>query len=326
MQDRQKWWGESVSDFTGERAEVSRCYTAEGQSGDNLERIRIYSEGPLSVPGGKASSSPTGEGLPTCTTSCSDAGELSSTWGEFEGFRESSAKSGLPQSLELLERPTDPQPLETPALKEGGSHLPHQGGSGATGITSHPSSEPVLRYENIFRFAFQEVTVEQATEDVSTLDHFLDISSEEDPGLASAHRLCSESRKVWRALQNTSTMSVSRCLWSQSHCQEKLFLVLGIEAAQKSPSRDQGHISEGPDLKGPEELLALSTFDLPHCKALIQTKLSGTPGSRQGSLITYSLFLKTPLHGNGRHITSPQEKKVFPPRHLKLALLNRDVC
>lgn len=120
-------------------------------------------------------------------------------------------------------------------------------------------------------------------------------------------------------------MSASRCLWSQSHCQEKLFLVLGIEAGQKTVSRGQGHISEDSNLKGSGELVAVSTFHLHHCKALIQTKLSGTPGSRQGSLITYSLFLKTPLHGNGRYITSPQ-KKAFLPRHLKLAFFNRDIC
>lgn len=43
----------------------------------------------------------------------------------------------------------------------------------------------------------------------------------------------SESRKLWRALQNTDTVSASRCLWSESHCRENLFPVLGIDAAQK---------------------------------------------------------------------------------------------
>lgn len=71
----------------------------------------------------------------------------------------------------------------------------------------------------------------------------------------------SESRTFWRALQNTSTMSASRCLQSQSHCLEKLFLVLGIEAAQKvtqfrgwrlywagdrEKMRLEGHLSRGP--------------------------------------------------------------------------------
>lgn len=55
------------------------------------------------------------------------------------------------------------------------------------------------------------------------------------------------------------------------------------------------------------------------------SQLSGTSGSRQGSLITYSLFLKTPLQGNGHYITIPQ-KKIFTPRNLKMALFNNNVC
>ncbi|KAH0514052.1 hypothetical protein LTLLF_136800 [Microtus ochrogaster] len=134
-----------------------------------------------------------------------------------------------------------------------------------------------------------------------------------------------ESRKLWRALQNTNTVSTSRYLWSESHCREKLLPVLGVDATQKSLSEDQGHILEGSDLRKPEELLEVSSFHLHHCKALIQTKLSGTSGSRQGSLITYSLFLKTPLQGNGHYITIPQ-KKIFTPRNLKMALFNNNVC
>ncbi|XP_070105842.1 uncharacterized protein CLBA1 isoform X5 [Equus przewalskii] len=212
---------------------------------------------------------------------------------------------------------------------------------------------PILNYENIFRFAFQEVPVQQTTEDVSTLDLFLEISSEEKPGLGSVHKLCSESRKLWRALQNTDTTLTSQCLWSESRCQENYFLVLGIDAAQKAPARGQankhpsvpgpqpevkevpqqnaslsggqGHTAEGPDLKEPGDPSAHG-FRLHRCRALIQTKLSGTPGGRQGSLITYSLFLKTPFHGNTQHITFPRKKKMFPPRNLKMMLFNSNVC
>lgn len=184
---------------------------------------------------------------------------------------------------------------------------------------------PILNYENIFRFAFQEVPVQQTTEDVSTLDLFLEISSEEKPGLGSVHKLCSESRKLWRALQNTDTTLTSQCLWSESRCQENYFLVLGIDAAQKSLSGGQGHTAEGPDLKEPGDPSAHG-FRLHRCRALIQTKLSGTPGGRQGSLITYSLFLKTPFHGNTQHITFPRKKKMFPPRNLKMMLFNSNVC
>ncbi|EGV94907.1 Uncharacterized protein C14orf79-like, partial [Cricetulus griseus] len=241
--------------------------------------------------------------------------------------RESSAKSEpFSQPFELPGRAADHQPRRPPSVaKEHGSCQGQQGGPWVTGAAAGPSSESILSYEKVFRFAFQEVPVEQATEDVCSLDHFLEKSSEENTSLASVPRLCSESRKLWRALQNTDTGSASPCLWSESHCRENLFPVLGIDATQKSGSGGQDHVLEGSDLRKPEELLAVSSFHLHHCKALIQTKLSGTSGSRQGSLITYSLFLKTPLQGNGHYTTIPQ-KKIFTPRNLKMAFFSNGVC
>ncbi|XP_020027611.2 uncharacterized protein CLBA1 [Castor canadensis] len=326
MQGRQEMGGESVSDFVGELGEVSHQASG-GQNSDGSKRVGICCYDPLLLPGGKISSSRLGEGHPTCTTSCPDPGELSSGWGEFEGFRESSARSEqLSQSLELLERPTESQSQRTSSIsKECGSLQPHRGGPWVTGTAAAPSSEPILSHEDVFRFAFQEVTVKQATEDVCTLDRFLEISSEETPDLTSGHRLCSESRRLWRALQSTSAMSASQCLWSGSRCRENLLLLLGVDGTQKSLTRGVGHILESSDLGEPKELLAVSSFHLPHCKALIQTKFSGTPSSRRGSLITYSLFLKTPLYGNGQYITIPQ-KKIFAPRNLKMTFFNNDVC
>lgn len=61
-------------------------------------------------------------------------------------------------------------------------------------------------------------------------------------------------------------------------------------------------------------------------RPLLSWQLSGTPGGGQGSLITYSLFLKTPVHGNGQYITIPRKKKIFSPRNLKLTLFNSDIC
>lgn len=313
---------ESVSDLAGEPGEGSRHRAARGQSGDGLERRSICYDGPEIPPDANAAnSSSLDEGLPT---SRPHPGELSGGWGEFEGFRESSAKSEqFSQSFELLGRAAECQPLRTPSVpKEGGSCQVQQRGPWGTGTAAGASSESILSYEKAFRLAFQEVPVEQATEDVCSLDRFLEISNDET---APVPRLCSESRKLWRALQSTDAVSASRCVWSESHCREKLLPVLGVDAAQKSLSGGQGRVLEGSEFRKPEELLAVSGFHLHRCKALIQTKLSGTSGGRQGSLITYSLFLKTPLQGNGRHITIPQ-KKIFTPRNLKMAFFNNDVC
>lgn len=41
-----------------------------------------------------------------------------------------------------------------------------------------------------------------------------------------------ESRKLWRALRSAHKMATSRCLWHESHCQENLLLVLGVDATQ----------------------------------------------------------------------------------------------
>jgi hypothetical protein len=142
MQGRQEMGGESVSDFVGELGEVSHQASG-GQNSDGSKRVGICCYDPLLLPGGKISSSRLGEGHPTCTTSCPDPGELSSGWGEFEGFRESSARSEqLSQSLELLERPTESQSQRTSSIsKECGSLQPHRGGPWVTGTAAAPSSE-----------------------------------------------------------------------------------------------------------------------------------------------------------------------------------------
>ncbi|XP_013363339.1 PREDICTED: uncharacterized protein C14orf79 homolog isoform X2 [Chinchilla lanigera] len=274
MQGQEELTRESVHD-AGEPGEVSLHQVAGGQSGDSLERVGTCCNNRLLD--GKASSCG-GEGLPSGTAGGADPGELSGAWGEFEGFQESSVKfEQFSQRQKLLQRPAEPQRWRAPpAPREHGSQQPHQAALWVTGTAVDPSPEPVVSYKNIFRFAFQEVTVEQTTEDVSTLDHFLEANKEENPGLSSVHRLCSESRKLWRNLQNTDAMSMSQCLWSESRCQENLFLVLGVDAAQKIPSGSQGHILQGLSLKEPEELLAVSSFRLHHCKALIQTKPPGT--------------------------------------------------
>ncbi|XP_057587263.1 uncharacterized protein CLBA1 [Hippopotamus amphibius kiboko] len=236
-----------LSDLAGQAGGVSLCRISKdscagsapgGQSGDAVEWARPGS--PLPPPDGDGEArisgrSGEGEGPSACTAGGPDPGEQSGAWGEFEAFRESSAGcEQFSQSFKLSERPTEPQlPGTTSAQMERGSCQPHQGGPGVTGTGAVAPSEPIVSYENIFRFAFQEVPVLQATEDVSALDHFLETSNEEKPDLESVHRLCSESRKLWRALQNTGTTTTSRCLWSESHCRENFLPVLGIDAAQK---------------------------------------------------------------------------------------------
>ncbi|XP_032260600.1 uncharacterized protein CLBA1 [Phoca vitulina] len=263
-----------------------------------------------------------GEGFSTCPAGGPDPGEHNSAWGEFEGFQESSAKSEqFSPNFELPERPPHPRRQSVASTqKERGSRQPPQGRPGVPGAAGSSPCELLHSYKDVFRFVFPEVPVQQATEGVSPLDRILEL-----PGCESGQQLCSESRKLWRVLQNTNSTSASRCLGSESRCQENLFLVLGIDAAQKNLSGDLGHILECSDLQEPEEL-GVPTFRLQPCRALIQTKLSGTSGGRQGGLLARSLFLKTPLHRHGQYLTVPWKKKIFNPRNLKMTLFNSDIC
>lgn len=180
------------SDLTEQAGGVSLC---------PLSKDSDASEAPGKQSGGaadllaQAASSPRvsghHEGLSTCTLSGPEPGEHPGAWGEFEGFQESSARSEqFSQSFELPERPTEPQlPRTASAQRERGSPQPRQGGPAWTEATAIAPAEPILSYENIFRSAFQEVPAQQATEDVSALDHFLETSDEEKPGLEPLHKL-----------------------------------------------------------------------------------------------------------------------------------------
>uniref|UniRef100_A0A8C7AL09 Aftiphilin clathrin-binding box domain-containing protein n=1 Tax=Neovison vison TaxID=452646 RepID=A0A8C7AL09_NEOVI len=247
-----------------------------------------------------------------------DPAEPGSAWGEFEGFRDASAQSEqFSPNLERPERPPRPRRQTVASTqKERGARQPAQRGPGVPGAAGSPPHSS----EDVFSFVFQDTPVPQATEGVSPLNHIL-----EAPGWESGQQLCPESRRLWRALQSPDGASASRCPWSGSHCQENLFLVLGIDAAQKNPSGDLGHTLECSDLKQPEDLGA-PAFSLQPCRAVIQTKLPGTSGGRQGGLLACSVFLKTPLPRNGQYITIPWKKKMFNPRKLKMTLFNSDVC
>lgn len=146
MQGGQEVRRESANDLVQDPGEGSLHQTAGEQSGDDLEGRRLCYNDPLTLPDAKASGSRLEEGLPTCTLGCLYPGELSGGWGEFEGFRESSAKSEqFAQSFELLGRAAEHQSLKTPSIpKEHGSCQMQQGGPWVTGTAAGSSSEVFL--------------------------------------------------------------------------------------------------------------------------------------------------------------------------------------
>ena len=122
--------------------------TPGAQSGDDVEWVRTRSQ--LPPTDGDAGIPGRSEGFTTCTTSGPDPGEHSGAWGEFEGFRESSAKSEqFSQSFGLPERPTEPLLPRTPsAQKERGSRQPHRGGPRVSGTATVPPSEVFLKFSS----------------------------------------------------------------------------------------------------------------------------------------------------------------------------------
>uniref|UniRef100_A0A8C3W1S6 Aftiphilin clathrin-binding box domain-containing protein n=1 Tax=Catagonus wagneri TaxID=51154 RepID=A0A8C3W1S6_9CETA len=287
---RRRRGGALLSDLTERAGGVSLCQVSENSDADS-PRQRPGPADPSPRVSGHC------KGLSTCAASGPDPGEHPGAWGQFEGFQESSARSEqLSRALELPERPTEPQPPSTASAQgERGSPQPRQGGPAWTEATAVSPSEHILSYADIFRSAFQEVPAQQAAGDVPALDHFLETSAEEKPGLESLHEPCSESRKVWRALQSSVSTSASRCPRSESRCWESLLLALRLDAAQGQPG-----------LPEPEGLQGARGFCLHRCRALIRTKLSVTPGSSQGGLAAYGLFLKTPLQGGRRGASPPR--------------------
>ncbi|KAM5239853.1 uncharacterized protein CLBA1 isoform 3-T3 [Hipposideros larvatus] len=325
-----------------------------GQSGAGVEWGRARSRLPPSD--GAARRSGLSKGFSASASGGPDPGEHSSAWGRFEGFRESSATfEQFSQPFESPERAAAPQPPRTAsAQKECGSQHSREGGPWVTGAAAISPAEPILSYENIFRFAFQEVPVQQVTEDVPTLHHLLEIGGEE-PDLGSAHKCCPESRKLWRALQSADGTATSHCLWRESRCQENFLLVLGVDAAQNL-SGGQGHGSEGSKLWEPAEV-GVSSLRLHSCRALIQTKVlwgcrralsrgaqhSAAICSRKTARAGGTKFRRckaqavlehqdkcpsgcqTPFCGHGRCVTVPR-RKLFSPRNLKMTLFHSDVC
>lgn len=104
-------------------------------------------------------------------------------------------------------------------------------------------------------------------------------------------------------------MHLSPCLWS-------LHSQVSQQRRRKTPTAlPRAHSGVG----GPGRAAAYPDCVPSPCQ------LSGTSGDRQGSLVTYSLFLQMPFHGHGQCVTAPR-RKLFSRRNLKMTLFHSDVC
>ncbi|KAM6358827.1 LOW QUALITY PROTEIN: uncharacterized protein CLBA1 [Alca torda] len=259
--------------------------------------------------------------------------EPSSSWGDFEGFREPLAKSErFGHNLEVLMKATKTSRVDTDFnsghCSASAGHFSREP-SLHSGIQEASSSlnEANHSYEDIFKLGFPEVFVSQSRESIRSLDQVLDTNNE-DVGIPELmkNQLCVDSGNIWRTLRDFDNTPNLRHPWSKSRCQENLMSVLGIDANQKDFSESQDDIFEESDVKDNEDF-RFDGFSINDCKALIQTKLSVSPHSRHGHLFTCNLFLKTASsNGDMQYITIPRKKHIFTTHNLKMKFFSSDVC
>lgn len=259
--------------------------------------------------------------------------EPSGSWGDFEGFKEPLDKSErFSQSPEVLVKSTKTSGVD-----------PDPSSRGCSISAAHLCAEPSLchgiqealgslneadhSYEEIFRLVFPEVCVPQYRESIRSLEQVLDANNE-DVGIPELlkNQLCMDSGNVWRMLRDFDNTPSLRHPWSKSLCQENLLRVLGIDANQKDISESQADIFEESNVKDNEDF-RFDGFSVNDCKALIQTKLSVSPDSRDGQLFSCNLFLKNmSSNENTQCITIPRKKHIFAIHNLKMKFFSSDVC
>ncbi|XP_015486950.1 uncharacterized protein CLBA1 isoform X2 [Parus major] len=239
--------------------------------------------------------------------------EPSASWGDFEGFKEPLDKpERFSHNPEVLVNSTKASGADPDLL---------------SGDWSISAAQEDHSYEKTFKLGFPEIFVPQSRECIRSLEQVFDANNENVwiPELLK-NQLCMDSGNVWRALRDFDNTPSLRYPWSESHCQENLLSVLGIDANQKDVSENQADILEESEVKDNEDF-RFDGFSVNDCKALIQTKLSVSPDSRHGHLFSCNLFLKTtPSNENTQCITIPRKKQIFATHNLRMKFFSSDVC
>ncbi|XP_061468307.1 uncharacterized protein CLBA1 isoform X2 [Rhineura floridana] len=259
-------------------------------------------------------------------------GESSSTWGDFEGFSEVKLEN-LSTTLEPLETLNEKQ-MYTNEVDVNDNcpttscrHLCSKTtGHNRSETLANVSVKAVLSSEDIIKQSFPEVPVPQFLEKISSLDQVLYTKTEDaDVPECTKKQICTGSGNLWKTLTHSSNPSSLRRPWSESHYQDNLLAVLGIDAHRKALPEIK-NILEKTNIRENEDSI-VDKFNISTCKALIQTKLSVSPAPRQSHLFSYNLFLKkTPSGGNMQYITVPQKKRIFTTQSLKMKMFSSNVC
>ncbi|KFV61877.1 Uncharacterized protein C14orf79, partial [Dryobates pubescens] len=249
-------------------------------------------------------------------SSCTQYQEPSSSWGDFEGFRESlDTLKRFRHNVAVLVKSTKTCEVDLDLSRghygtSAGHFCYEPSQESGIQVASSSLNEANYSYEDIFKMGFPEVFVSQSRESIRSLDQVLDTNNDVGIPELRKNQLCIHSGNIWRTLTDFDNIPSLRHTWDKSHCQETLLSVLGIEANQKDCLESQDNILEEPNVKDNENF-RFDGFSINDCKALIQTKLSVSPDSRNG-LFSCNLFLKaTPPNGNMQYVTTPRRKHLF---------------
>ncbi|XP_029453944.1 uncharacterized protein CLBA1-like isoform X2 [Rhinatrema bivittatum] len=215
-------------------------------------------------------------GLPENTAAASTVTEHSNSWGDFEGFTESVAKSeSFNNMLEALV-PVSDSLQNVAAVNQthcttSGHDYPESTEHDRRNAAADSGAEVSLSYEDIFKFSFPDGPVQQSPEIVISLNRLLETSSEEKGGVELVEaQLGVNSVSTWRTIHGMSTGSGLRCSWHEFTCCKNIMFALGINADQKNVSGGADHFVVGTNLDAEET--EVDGLGLNGSRALIQTK------------------------------------------------------
>lgn len=255
--------------------------------------------------------------------------ENTSSWGDFEGFGESMAKSeSFNCTLEALRSNSTYKNLQgdIPCGKLHCSTSCDNCDSSQTikqnvkSADSLPAGSPIQDrkdYANIFKSSFPAIPIQEPLENVKSFKQLLK-DNEKDNELAKVIKtqLGMDFSNVWRMVHDAK---VSPGLeYSCRESRNNLLQALGVDSREKDATAELDRITESSNII--EDLVPppkLDGFKADASKALIQTKLLVPPDSKHGQGFSYQLYLKRPpSNANVSAITFSGKKSIFTINNL----------
>ncbi|KAG8449331.1 hypothetical protein GDO86_016109 [Hymenochirus boettgeri] len=249
-------------------------------------------------------------GVAKCKDLCQDCWEnksqqeISGAWGEFEGFSEFASESEIFYYKEELEDAIKHDIVKCDQTSSTQGFGPDQLDQ-SEWSTLIQLPEDINEYRQAFSLHFPDIQVEKCTDEIKSLQSPL-IASNSEINIGEFINI--QLRADWDSLEKDDADStVHRFDWNKSMGCRNLLMMLGVDSPEKCVDGNQRN--EECSLAKNEQL---SMNEISHStgnKALIQTKVA--PDSRQGSIFSYQLFLKTESHPVLPFLTFSGKKSFF---------------